>query len=515
MTGNGGRHAALPGITAIIAVFFIAALVSCGKPDQPEPTGKPVAGEGGQTEKTRETQSVSTTDLPAQFESVWKPWTGDFDGMVERRMVRVLVVFSGHLFYFDQGRPRGITYELLQEFERFINRRLNRRSLSVQVIAIPVTRDRLIPELLAGHADIAAAALTITPERQQQVDFSMPLISEISEVIVAGPGAADIADLGDLSGREVHVRRSSSYFDSLQELNRKLVGAGREPVNIVPADELLEDEDLLEMADVGLVPLTVVDSYKADFWAPEFQNITVRHDLPVRTGGEIAWAVRPGSPQLQAIMTEFIKKHRAGTLFGNIVVDRYLSDASKLRNVMSGAELEKLRPTIRLFQKYGEKYGIDWRMLAAMAYQESGLDHGRRSRAGAVGILQVKPSTAADKNVAIDNVHELSGNIEAGAKYLRFVEDRYFDDEGMDELNRQLFAIAAYNAGPSRVRGLQQAAARQGLDPNVWFQNVEVVAARTVGRETVAYVRNIFRYYIAYRLVGERRRLMQQEDGTI
>jgi len=512
ITGDGARRAARTGHVAIIAVLFIAALSSCGKPDQPEPTGEPVAGAAGQT---AEAQSVSTTDLPSQFEAVWKPWTGDFDGMVERRMVRVLVVFSGHLFYFDQGRPRGITYELLQEFERFINRKLNRRSLSVQVIPIPVTRDRLIPELLAGHADIAAAALTVTPERRQQVDFSMPLISDISEVIVSGPGAGDIADLDDLSGREVHVRRSSSYFDSLQELNRKLVGAGRAPVNIVTADELLEDEDLLEMADVGLVPLTVVDSYKADFWAPEFQNITVRHDLPVRTGGEIAWAVRPGSPQLQAIMTEFIRKHRAGTLFGNIVVDRYLSDASKLRNVTSGPELEKLRPTIKLFQKYGDKYGIDWRMLAAMAYQESGLDHSRRSRAGAVGILQVKPSTAADKNVAIDNVHELSGNIEAGAKYLRFVEDRYFRDEELDDLNRQLFAIAAYNAGPSRVRGLRQAAARQGLDPNVWFQNVEVVAARTVGRETVAYVRNIFRYYIAYRLVGERRRLMQQEDGTI
>ncbi len=225
--------------------------------------------------------------------------------------------------------------------------------------------------------------------------------------------------------------------------------------------------------------------------------------------------MRPDSPKLQAMLNEFIPSHRDGTLFGNVVANKYLSDAGKLRNAASDTELDKLRPTIELFRKYGEQYGLDWRMLAAIGYQESGLDNDRRSRAGAVGIMQVKPSTAADKNVAIVDIHRLERNIEAGAKYLRFVEDRYFADAGLDELNRQLFAIAAYNAGPSRIRRLRKAAARQGLDPDVWFQNVEVVAARAVGRETVSYVRNVFRYYIAYRLVGERRRLLQEDLSTI
>lgn len=500
------------GLPGVISAGLLVALVACGKQDQSKTGADPAPAD---SDAAVQSQSVSITDLPGQFESVWQPWSGDFDGMVERRMVRVLVVFSGHQFYFENGKPRGVVYETLQEFERFLNKKLERRTLRVQVVPIPVTRDRLIPELLAGHADIAAAALTITPQRRQQVDFSMPLVRNITEVVVAGPGAGDIASLEDLSGRDIHVRRSSSYYESLQQLNRVFADADREPVNIVATDELLEDEDLLEMADVGLLPITIVDSYKADFWAPLFANVTVRHDLALRSGGEIAWAIRPDSPKLQAILNEFIPRHRDGTLFGNVVAKRYLADAGKLRNASSDTELEKLRPTIELFKKYGEQYNLDWRMLAAIAYQESGLNHQLRSRAGAVGIMQVKPSTAADKNVAVADIHLLERNIDAGAKYLRFVEDRYFDDAGLDELNRQLFAIAAYNAGPSRIKGLRKAAARQGLDPDVWFQNVEVVAARAIGRETVSYVRNVFRYYIAYKLVGERRRLLQEDLSTI
>ncbi len=267
MTRGFRWRSATAGLLSVITAAVLLALASCGGQDDAETAAESdsVAGEDSVG-----SQSVSITDLPSQFESVWKPWSGDFDGMVERRLVRVLVVFSGHQFYFANGKPRGVVYETLQEFERFLNKKLKRGTLRVQVVPIPVTRDRLIPELLAGHADIAAAALTITPERRQLVDFSMPLVRDISEVVVTGPGAGDITSLDDLSGRDVHVRRSSSYYDSLQAFNKELIDAGREPVNIVATDELLEDEDLLEMADVGLLPITVVDSYKADFWAPLF-----------------------------------------------------------------------------------------------------------------------------------------------------------------------------------------------------------------------------------------------------
>ena len=140
-------------------------------------------------------------------------------------------------------------------------------------------------------------------------------------------------------------------------------------------------------------------------------------------------------------------------------------------------------------------------MVAAQGYQESGLDQSARSGAGAIGIMQLLPSTAADPNVGIPDIEEIDNNIHAGTKYLRFVRDRYFDDPAVDDFNATLLTFAAYNAGPARVRQLRAEAAEVGLDPNIWFDNVEVIAAKRIGRETVQYVSNITKYYVAYRLI--------------
>ena len=141
--------------------------------------------------------------------------------------------------------------------------------------------------------------------------------------------------------------------------------------------------------------------------------------------------------------------------------------------------------------------------MAAQGYQESRLDQNAKSPVGAVGVMQVMPSTARDKNVGIPNIEEIDANIHAGTKYLRFMTDRYFDDPDIDTLNRGLFSFAAYNAGPAKVSKLRKEAAKMGLDPNVWFRNVEIVAAKRIGRETVQYVSNIFKYYLAYRYISE------------
>jgi membrane-bound lytic murein transglycosylase MltF len=121
-----------------------------------------------------------------------------------------------------------------------------------------------------------------------------------------------------------------------------------------------------------------------------------------------------------------------------------------------------------------------------------------------VGVMQVLPSTAADPNVAIERIDELENNIHAGVRYLAFLRDRYFSDPEISPLDRNAFSWAAYNAGPAKVRKMRQQAAKMGLDPNIWFSNVEVAAARVVGREPVQYVSNIYKYYVAYRLVADR-----------
>jgi membrane-bound lytic murein transglycosylase MltF len=441
-------------------------------------------------------------------------WKGDFDGMAQRRIIRVLVTFSRTHYYIDRGQQRGVAYEAIRAFEDFVNVRLKNRNLKVHAIIIPVGRDQLITGLVEGRGDIAAANLTITAERRKLVDFSDPGLTEVKEYVVTDRSVPMPAGLDDLAGREIFVRASSSYYGSLQRLNESLEKKGKPPVTIVPADELLEDEDLLEMVDAGLIPATVADSHIADFWNDVFDNLRVDREVPVSTGGQIAWAFRKNSPRLKEVIDAFVKDHRKGTAFGNILYKRYLRDTDRLKNPVAAAELRKFREMTDLFKKYSDRYGFDWLMVVAQAYQESRLDQNLRSKAGAVGVMQVLPKTAADSSVGVRGIEKLENNIHAGVKYMRYLFDQHLKDAPMDPLNRNLFAFAAYNAGPARVAQLRKKAADMGLDPNRWFQNVEIVAAKDIGRETVQYVSNIYKYYVAYRLAYEHSAVKKDAKDT-
>ncbi|MDH3911426.1 MAG: lytic transglycosylase F [Rhodospirillales bacterium] len=426
-------------------------------------------------------------------------WHGDLDGMIERRRIRVLVSLSKTFYFLDKADQRGLTYELMKAFEKDLNKRLKLKTRKIHMVFIPVRRDELLPALVEGRGDIAAANLTITPERRKLVDFSDPYLEDVSEILVTGPAAPKLESLEDLAGQEIYVRQSSSYYESLVRLNKTLRSAGKTEVSLIPADENLEDEDLLEMVNAGLIPMIVMDSHKAEFWEQIFADIELRPDLAVNRGGRIAWAVRKGSPELVKEINVFVKKHKKGTLVGNILFQRYLKDTNWVRNALSGGEIKRFQETLGLFKKHAKEFGFDSLMIAAQAYQESRIDQSKRSPRGAIGIMQILPSTAADPNVDVHGIEETENNILAGVKYLRFIADRYFADEGMDPLNRLLFAFAAYNAGPAKISRLRRRAAREGLDPNVWFRNVELVAAKVIGRETVQYVSNIYKYHIAYK----------------
>ena len=442
--------------------------------------------------------AVPSDDEGEYVEALTGQWIGDLDGMLQRERLRALVPYSKTYYFLDGGTARGATYDLLQAFEKFLNERHPEGRIPVRIVVIPTPRDQLIPRLLEGYGDLAAGYLTITEARGRQVDFGDPLLSEVREIVVSGPGAPQLRELDDLSGQTVHVRRSSSYYESLVELNRRFSGAGRAPVNIVLAHESLEDEDLLELVNSGLIAMIVVDDHKAGFWAQSMDRIQLHEQLALREGGEIAWAVRPGSPKLTAEINAFVAEARKGTLLGNVVHRRYLEENPWVSNPLPQREIERIERKLELFRHYGERYDFDWTMLAALAYQESGLDQSKRSAAGAVGVMQILPSTGADPNVDIVEVQNLENNIHAGTKYLSFLRQRYFSGPELDRVNAELFALAAYNAGPARIAELREETASRGLDPNLWFQNVEVLAARRIGQETVRYVSNIFKYYIAY-----------------
>ena len=457
---------------------------------------------------------VDETDLLQSLRQV-PSWTGDVDGMVARRVIRVLLVPNRTNYFLDGAVQRGVTYDTMVEFEKFINRRLGQRKQKIYIVMLPVTRDQLMPALLSGLGDVVAANLTITDERRKQVEFSKPFLSDVGELVVTGPAAPAISSLDDLSGQEVWVRTSSSFHESLVSLNTRLGSEGKSPVVIRAADEHLETEDLLEMVNAGIIGITIADSHIAGFWAQVFEDITVHDDLAVRAGGQIAWMFRKNSPKLAQEVNAFAAKFRKGTLMGNILFTKYLQNTQWVRNAASGKDLKRFDGTVDFFRKYSEQYNFDYLMMVAQGYQESQLNQSVRSSAGAVGIMQLLPSTAADPAVGIKNIHEAEPNVHAGIKYMRWIVDNYFDDEDLDPREQTLFAFASYNAGPNRIRNLRRKAEARGLNPDIWLDNVELIAAEEIGRETVQYVSNIYKYYIAYTLIAEQRARRQQAiEGT-
>jgi membrane-bound lytic murein transglycosylase MltF len=393
--------------------------------------------------------------------------------------------------------------------ETFAKKLRKRHGGRLMVVYLPMARDRLIPGIVEGIGDIAIAGLTATPERQSIVDFVSHSSLPVAEVIVTGPGAPPLESLEDLAGQRVFIRASSSYHESLQNLNERLRSAGKPPVRIIAADENLEIEDILELVRSGIEQITIADDYLASFWADVMGGLTVREDLVLSEAFQLGPAVRKNSPRLVAALKTFQKSHGLGTLFGNVLFKRYFKDNPWARNPNTSADRKRFEQAVPLFRKYGTRYRFDELLLMAQGYQESRLNHSSKSRSGAVGIMQIKPSTAAGDPVNIKNISTMENNIHAGVKYLRHLADDYFQDPEITPFNRHLFAIAAYNGGPTRIQSLRRKAEAQGLDPNVWFNNVEYISAQAVGRENVEYVRKVLKYWVAFRLAAD---LEEPED---
>ena len=269
------------------------------------------------------------------------------------------------------------------------------------------------------------------------------------------------------------------------------------------ADPNLTDEDLLEMVNAGLIPATVTINVRAEFWSKVFRRLTLHPNMVLKEDGQLAWATRQDSPQLRQMLDEFIKRRSLGTSFGNTLLRRYLRNTEWVKDATSTGEMKKFQAYVAYFKKYAAEYDFDFLMLVAQGYQESLLDQSRRSPSGAVGIMQVMPKIAAAPPISISNVDVAENNIHAGAKMMRNIADTYFKDPKLDPLNKTLMVFASYNAGPTRIAHLRNKAATESLDPNQWFGNVELVVARDVGQETVQYVSNIYKYYVAYKLTLE------------
>ena len=446
-------------------------------------------------------------DASAVVSRTTQKYTGDLGP--KTRAIRVLVHYSRTTFYVSSGKPRGYEYDLMKEFEAFYNKDKKRSETKVSVIFIPVRFEDLLPKLLEGQGDVAAGLITITGARTRQVAFTLPYIRNVTEVIVAHAGAPALAGLDDLSGRRIHVLRGSSFVASLKALNLRLLRQNKLPVEIVELPPSASTEDLLEMVNAGIFQYTAADDHVANLWEKVLPGLRVLN-AGLSEGNSIAWAVRRNNPKLLAALNDFIDegKDQLPRLSAELQA-RYFKDVKSLKNNLDPDIVGRKKALAPHFRSAGQRHQFDWMFIMAQGFQESGLNQSARSPAGAVGVMQVLPATGRDMGYN-DVESSAKSNIEAGAKYLRFIINRYFDEPELPPAVRFDFALAAYNAGPARIQQMRKLAAERGLNPNRWFYNVELITQEKVGGEPVEYVANIHRYYMAYRLSD---RLESEEDA--
>ena len=424
---------------------------------------------------------------------------GDLPAMKRRHVIRALVTYSKTNFFIVKGQPHGFEYDLLQAYAQWLNKGIKKGQLHTQIVYIPVPFDQLLAGLTQGKGDIAASGLTITPERQKHVTFTTPYVPNVKEIIVANKQAKRLRSLQDLQGKSIYLAKGTSYKAHLQALNQQFRQRKMKPIQFPTIGAHLTTEDLLELTNSGVIKHMVADKHLAELWASPLPNIGLRPDLEIHKGGKIAWATRPNNPALRKSLNVFLKKNKKGTLLGNILFKRYYKNQEWITNPLSKGEKRKLDLYLSLFKKYGKSFQFDWKLLAAQAYQESRLDHTKKSSRGAVGLMQILPSTAHNSPIKIRNIHQPENNVHAGVKYLAYLRQHYFSHKHYTPQEQINFSLAAYNMGPSKLKSLQQRAKKLQLNPYVWFSHMEQVALRYVGREPVRYVANIYKYYLAYR----------------
>jgi len=431
-----------------------------------------------------------------------KSWTGDLDVLLKHRFIRVAVPYSKTFYYTVKGVQWGVAYEGGKAFEAYLNKKYpqKNKNIKIHVMFFVTPRDKVIQNLNDGLVDLAIAGLTITPDRQKLVDFSDPTVSNVNEIVVTGPAGPQLSSLDDLAGKEVFVRKTSSYWEHLEALNDRFKKDNKPSAKLIAVPEDLGDEDLLEMVNAGLLPTTVVNDWTAKLWDKLLTKIQVHSNVAITSGESLGWAVRKDSPKFLADINDFVKKNRQGTKFGNELIARYTGSTYMLKQATSPESMRRFEETAVIFRKYGAKYNVDYLLMMAKGYQESGLNQDAKSPVGAIGVMQLMPATGKDMNVG--DISKEEPNIQAGIKYSDLMMEKYYGKEPMDDLNKILFSFAAYNCGPARVKQLRAEAVQKGLDPNVWINNVEVIAAVRMGAETVNYVSNIYKYYVAYKLIA-------------
>jgi len=437
----------------------------------------------------------------------------DLDDIRDRDTLRAITTYSSTSYFVYRGRPMGFEFELLE-------RLADRLDVNLKIV-LADNLDSLFAMLHRGEGDIVAHSLAITGDRARELAFTAPIATTHQVLVQRKPKnwrqmkrheiePLLVRDPADLIGKEVHVRQNSSYFRRLVNLNEEIGGE----IKIVPAEGSQTTEELIKMVAAGVIDYTVAD-----------QNIAYIHKTyhpildvatPLSLSQRIAWAVRPSSPDLLEAVNEWLGEIKRTPDYYTIY-NKYFKNRKEYRRrfrsqyfTMTG---DKISQYDSLFRVHAREIGWDWRLLAAMVYQESQFDSQAESWAGAIGLMQMMPATA--EQFGVTNLRDPHRSLDAGEAYLAYLQEEFADVA--DTVERIKFVLASFNVGENHVRDARRLAAADGADPDVWTDGVDEYMLKlsdpayfndepvkwgfSRGEEPVAYVADILDRFDHYRLV--------------
>lgn len=409
-------------------------------------------------------------------------------------VLRVLVNQSRNSSGEVNGQPIGVEYRRLRAFEQYLNR-IARDGRSLRLEIIPRAKDQLIAALQRGEGDLVAPGELVHLRGQGDVSPSAPIMSRVPLVLVGRQGARRYRRLDQLAGKTLVLPAGSAVGAAVHQVNDQLAARRLRPIDIEWLDPSLAVEDVLEMVQAGIYPLTAVELPIAERWAKVLPKLQVQPEVTFSRDDNLSWFVRRDAGMLRASVDQFLKDYRSPA-DQDAAFQRAYRRLYKVHNPLGGIErrrLEKVRPVL---QQYAERNDLDWLNLAAVAFKESTLNPAARGAGNATGLMQVTP--AAARSVGVGNIHRLENNVQASARYLASLRRKFFSSPRLNERERMAFTLAAYNMGPQRVQQLRAEAKRRGLNPDQWFFQVERIAAEQVGMGVVSYVNSVNKYFLAF-----------------
>ena len=407
-------------------------------------------------------------------------------------VLRVLINQSRNTSGQVKGQAIGSELQRLRAFEQFLNRD-SRRKLSLKLI--PKAKEQLLPALLRGEGDLVVPGELLEPTSAQPVSASRALERNVPIVLVSAKGSRRYLRVQQLAGHRLTLAQGSAAAQAVAGVNQQLAERHLAPRSVDWADPSLAAEDVLEMVQAGIYPLTAVELPLAERWAKVLPKLRIDRHLQLDNQRDTHWYMSRQAPMLAATLEQFLPGY-SRSADQDVAFVRVNRRAYRVHNPLGRSDrqkLEKLRPTLQL---YGSQNNFDWLSLAALAYKESSFNPPARSGSGPNGLMQITP--AAARSVGVSNSQTLAGNVQAAAKYMAMIRKRFFSSPQIAESERLAFVLAAYNMGPERVQGMRTEAKRRGLNPNQWFFQVERVALEQAGMGVVNYVGSVNKYQLAF-----------------